>query len=546
VSQSALGVSTSAAQANLVNWAKGSDVQDENLSGSTTDRRLSAHGDVVHSRPVAVNFGSDASPQVAVFYGANDGWLRAVNGNRTADIGSVKAGDEMWAFMPAEFDSSIKRLYDNSTTISFPGSSGGSAKNYGMDGSIAAYKGAVGASTKTFLYATMRRGGRSIYAFDVTDTASSPSSPTFKWRIGCSASAECATNMTGIGQTWSAVQTFTHPNYGSGTSPLIIFGGGYDTCEDYDNGTKNSNCTSSSTGHYIYIRDGDTGAEVKTFDTGEQHGIIADVLVVPDSSGNPIYAYTADLGGNVYRVNLSGASSAWTLTKIASLGCADTSACNAVRKFMFVPSVVDNEDGTYTLYLGSGDREKPVSSYTASGTVANKFFSIVDKPTDATYPGTTYCGSAIICLSSLYEIAANANPTSSDLATKPQGWYLDLASTEQVVTSAITIFGVVTFSTHQPAVSVANSCSNNLGTTLVYNIDYLTGASQNGTANRFQDVAGDGLPPSAVGGQVTLDNGQTVPFCIGCSADSPLEAVKKSGGGVTSRPKSRLYWYIEK
>ena len=61
------------------------------------------HGDVVHSRPVAVNFGTAAAPNVVVFYGANDGWLRAVNGNRTDAIGSIPAGGELWSFMPPDF-----------------------------------------------------------------------------------------------------------------------------------------------------------------------------------------------------------------------------------------------------------------------------------------------------------------------------------------------------------------------------------------------------------------------------------------------------------
>ena len=65
--------------------------------------RPSAHGDVVHSRPVAVNYGTDASPKVVVFYAGNDGVLKAINGNRTASIGSVAAGKEIWSFVPPEF-----------------------------------------------------------------------------------------------------------------------------------------------------------------------------------------------------------------------------------------------------------------------------------------------------------------------------------------------------------------------------------------------------------------------------------------------------------
>lgn len=562
VTQAMLNAASGTEHTTLVNWALGTTVPptDSALDSlNSYGKRLSLHGDVVHSRPVAVNFGSQAWPSVMVFYGGNDGWLRAVNGNRSADIGTgtfaVTAGSEAWSFMPTEFLPKIKRLYNNTPAVQYPGTTvpGATAKEYGMDGPITAFNGTVSGVNKTWLYSTMRRGGRSIYAFDVTSSATTPKSPTFKWRAGCTATGTCfPAELSGIGQTWSSVKTFKHADYLSGTKPLLIFGGGYDTCEDYDSGVAggaNHNCTSSSKGHYVYVLDADTGDHVATFDTGETRGIIADVLVVPDASGNARYAYAADLGGNVYRINFAGASTSWSMTKIASLGCAVPGSCTPNRKFMFEPSVIENLDGSFNVYLGSGDREKPVVAYAASNAVTNRFFGFTDKPTvaAATYPGNTDgCGANIICVGSLLGITGNNPPSEAALAAK-KGWYINLDATEQVVTSAITIFGVVTFSTHQPQVNTtANTCDSNLGTTRVYNVNYKNAASENGTNNLFQDVAGDGLPPSAVAGQVTLDNGQTVPFCIGCSADSPLEVVQKSGGSSSSRPKSRLYWYIKK
>jgi type IV pilus assembly protein PilY1 len=240
------------------------------------------------------------------------------------------------------------------------------------------------------------------------------------------------------------------------------------------------------------------------------------------------------------------------MTKIASLGCDTTSSCTAPRKFMFAPSVV-SRDGTttltseYVLLLGSGDREKPLTYYAATASVTNYFFVFTDKPgvASSTYPGSADCGTAIICKDSLLGKAVATAINSSDLTGK-KGWYQPLAATEQVVTTAITIFGVVTYSTHQPAVSVSGACSANLGKTLVYNQDFETGASANGTSLPYQDVSGDGLPPSPVAGKVTLDDGTTVPFCIGCNKDSPLEGEEKTGSSAFSQPKGRLYWYIQR
>jgi len=99
VTQTELGAANPAEHGQLINWALGLDIDDEQNTTPpvTAERRPSIHGDVVHSRPVAVNMNSDpttgdVSPEVVVFYGGNEGVFRAINGNRTASIGSVAAG----------------------------------------------------------------------------------------------------------------------------------------------------------------------------------------------------------------------------------------------------------------------------------------------------------------------------------------------------------------------------------------------------------------------------------------------------------------------
>lgn len=553
----------------LINWARGANlaVPDE-LNKGTAAMRPSSHGDIVHSRPVPVNHGTDVSPSVVVYYGGNDGVLRAVNGNRgsatntttgviTSGGTDFAAGAELWSFMPPEFYGSIKRLFDNTIAVSFPNtpSPTATAKNYGIDGPITAFNGTVAGVAKTYVYATMRRGGRAIYAFDVTV----PGSPTLLWKKGCPSLTNdtgCSTDYDGMGQTWASLKTFNTSGYGAGTSTLLITGGGYDNCEDYDaltTGGANHNCTSSSKGNKVYVIDAVTGARVKAFDTDRP--VVADSTLVRDSAGLVKFAYTADMGGNVYRMDFgNGAPTSWTIKKLASFGCDSLSACTANRKFMFAPSVATTDGETFFVLLGSGDREKPLSYYASAKSVTNHFFMFKDVPTDsASTTDTTNCGggTSVLCKAALYGITSTATPTDSDIGTK-RGWYLGLSNTEQVVTSAVTVFGVVTFSTHQPAVYQPNSCSANLGTTRVYNIGYKNAISAAGArsgssdAPRWDDLSGDGLPPSPVAGQVKLDDGTIVPFCIGCSPKSPLEGSIPTPLTTVIQPKNRLYWYIEK
>ena len=211
---------------------------------------------------------------------------------------------------------------------------------------------------------------------------------------------------------------------------------------------------------------------------------------------------------------------------------------------MFAPDVVVDGD-THILLLGSGDREKPLTFYSSATDVDNHFFMLKDKPTDTSWltDENSTCSANLICKDSLLLIESST-PTQAELDEKPKGWRLALTSTEQVVTSAITVFGVVTFSTHQPAVSVEGQCSN-LGTARVYNIEVENAASANDTSLRYENIAGGGLPPSPVAGMVTLDDGTTLPFIIGADPDSPLEGGEPPTPGSASQPKAKVYWNIE-
>jgi type IV pilus assembly protein PilY1 len=574
-----LGAQNPPEQSRLISWAMGLDTEDENGNKIfTAEMRPSVHGDVVHSRPAALNFGTSTTPQVVVFYGGNDGVFRAINGNTSTNFYSVASGStvsvapgaEFWAFMPPEFYPNIKRIHDDTTQISYPTVTtlGALPKPYGMDGPITAYQDSSG----TRIYAAMRRGGRVLYAFNVPDTTiQDPTDSTgkktttalnvsLKWKFGCpndtvtglvsdakcvDASGSTSTAFSGLGQTWSSAKTLFAPGYGSGTSPVIIMGGGYDPCED----TSPNSCTALSKGHQVYVLDANTGALLNTLNT--DRGVIADVAIVPDSTtGLAKFAYVADLGGNIYRVDIGTNSPGnWTITKIASLGCATVTPCTNNRKFMFAPDVVA-DNGGYDLLLGSGDREKPLLG--TSG-VVDYFFMVKDRPADNTWLSSeiSNCGSAVLCLNSLVGITTGTPSTTTLLAKK--GWYLALAANEQVVTSAITIFGVVTFSTHQPAMPQAGACTSNLGIARVYNISYLNAACEicttvNGIQQRYDQLPPNiGLPPSPVAGTVAV-GGQDLPFCIGCSKDSPLQSTQPTvpPGSTLTQPKGRVYWYIQR
>ncbi|MDP2092342.1 MAG: PilC/PilY family type IV pilus protein [Hydrogenophaga sp.] len=532
----------------LNKWVRGQDVKDENGNSNTTEMRPSVHGDVVHSRPVAVDYGGTTG--VVVFYGTNDGMLRAINGNQTG----TGAGNELWAFVAPEQSSRLARIYNNSPLIDFPSQNiAANQKPYFFDGPVTAHKD----GSTVWIFATQRRGGRMVYAFNVTN----PASPTIKWRAGCtdSTDASCtSTDFTGIGQTWSSPRVIRTQAVGA-SAPLLIFGGGYDTCDDTDNGTTNNSCTAPK-GNRVFVLNADTGAVVKTFST--LRSVVGDVTVVRNASGLAEYGYAADMGGNVYRIKLTGASAAtdWTITRIAALGrdTVPTSSTDgaSARKFMYGPEVVVVASRGYNaVLLGSGDREHPLPTHTATTAVQNYFYMLMDKPNDTSWLSAenTTCGTTagtdVLCHASLLNIVSTSTATVPANLDGKKGWRMQLRSQEQVVTTAVALFGEVTFSTHQPVTQTSTSCTNSLGTARVYNVSYLNAAPPP-DKERGEPISGGGLPPSPVAGLVTVDKPgggvMTVPFIIGATKDSPLEVKLKDKSSSSSKNKERIYWYIQK
>lgn len=552
-----MNAANSGLASDLAAWITGADntATPEKTGQTAANMRPSVHGDVVHSRPVAVDYGG--STGVVVFYGANDGTLRAINGNQGGTD-----GNELWSFVAPEHYSKFERLRSNSPELYYPGTPTATAtrKDYFFDGPVTAHKD----GNSVWVYAAMRRGGSAVYAFDVS-AGTNLTDPRLKWKADST-----TTGLSNIGQTWSAPKIIKAAGYTSTTSstgvdgvtttttnykPMLIMGGGYDSCEDGTVASDLNTCTSGTPrGSNVYVLDADTGTVLNDALTMvTDRSVVGDITVVTNSSGLAQYAYAADTGGNVYRISIAGAPSTWAVKKIAALGC-DTETCPggvANRKFLFAPEVVVTS-GFNAVLLGSGDREHPLSTDAVTASVNNAFFMIKDDRS---------ADPDVISLDDdvLLEIDANGSGLTSTqqaelAAADNKGWYLQYGASgtihdqEQVVTSAVVVFGVATFSTHTPTVASSTSCGSNLGTARVYNINFLDASPAKG-ADRFQVVDGGGLPPSPVSGIVTVCTSAgvctDVPFVIGANPESPVQvdhAPEPSGSAVN---KSRVYWNIE-
>lgn len=548
---------------NLVNFIKGQDVNSEYTTPpppgvATTPAALtrpSLHGDTIHSQPLPVTY---TNSSVYVYYGSNDGMLRAVN---------AQTGQEQWAFVAPEFYSRLNRLKTQSPLILYPNepTSGVSPtptkKDYFWDGSLGLYQNAD--NSKIWIYPSMRRGGRMLYGLDVTTAGAQP---VFKWKVGCpnlyddtgcvdTSSSWGASTVATMAQTWS-IPNVAATVQGYSTGPVIVVGGGYnggynpggtgaDTsgylCEDQD--TSTPTCTTK--GSTVNVIDANTGALIKSFSTTFGRSVAADVALLVTGTASPAtavdHAYAVDTGGNIYRIDFNAGgpngsgSTGWVMSRVAYTN-------GAGRKFLFAPALFQNPNsGVVYVAIGSGDREHPlITQYPYTTPVLNRFYVYRDNLL-ATLPITATnldSGTNVINVSSSQScigLATTSTTTEVNQNTiKPGSTSNVLAlnlnqngTGEQTVTSAVITGGMATFSTNRPIPAASGTCSSVLGEARGYFINLFNGSGAIGVGNATcggslsATFVGGGLPPSPVRADVNI-GGTVYQVVIG--------AVQRNGG----------------
>ncbi len=499
-------ITSSALSADEAAYVRGKDngflPPDEDADSVIEETRASIHGDVIHSRPQPVNFDGD----VVIYYGANDGAFRAVRGD---------TGEEIWSFVAPEHLSKISRLRSNSPTVTFSG--GVNGKPYFFDGSTGVYQNED--NSKVYIYPSQRRGGRMMYAFNVTNH---DQTPTFLWSRGCPNQGDdvgCSAGFSEIGQTWSRPSAALVKGY-SETDPLLFFGGGYDTCEDTN--AVDPGC-SNPKGAGVFVVNATTGALVKYFDfssiDGDARSVAADITFAdPSGDGLVDYAYAVTTGGEIYRLDFADASSSYD-----ALGTADWEAYKVAstegdgRKFLYAPTII-NSGTEYYVAIGSGDREHPLESHYPFTDVVNRFYVFRDDLTDVDTSTTLDLDDTTDMVD--YTSDPECDPDSRILpGSDKKGWFINMTAYgvgEQVVTSPVVAGGLVYFSTNRPTPESATACTTSLGEARGYIVNLLNSSGAVGVSGecggeRSGEFTGGGLPPSPVIASVPIVvDGETV------------------------------------
>jgi len=266
--------------ASVVDFLRGDRTNELTISGTGVFRKRNPNtvlGDIVHSSPFYEG-GSNV-----VYVGANDGMLHAFKGSDSGIPGSK--GTEVFAFIPREVMSKLQGL-----------SSPAYDHTYFVDGDIVVSQATAGNGNQNILAASLGRGGRGLFALDVThpDTFGNSS---FLWEYTPSADTNAASD-NDLGY------ILGRPNYYKMNNGkyAIVFGNGVNSP-----GKKAVLyiIELTSTGAIDTVRKIDTGV-------GTDNGMFAPTGLDTDGNGTVDLLYAGDLEGNVWKFDVSsGTASSW-------------------------------------------------------------------------------------------------------------------------------------------------------------------------------------------------------------------------------------------
>lgn len=500
------------------------DATNEGTAGGNFRVRASKLGDIVNSSPVFVGapefnyrdnleakpysqFRRDNVNRDQVIYaGANDGMLHAFN----ADNGS-----EVLAFIPGAVFSNLKQLSKQSYSHLFY-----------VDGPPNTGDVFYGGDWHTVLVGGLNKGGKSIYALDITDpTAFSEanSSSLILWEFTNAKAAPYGDADLGYTYSQPAIVRLHNGKWGA------VFGNGYNN---------------SGTGYAVlYVVDIETGALIKKISTLNGSAATPNGLSTPaavDLNGDALadFVYAGDLNGNLWKFDIRNSDpTQWAVaytdasSKPAPIFVAKDASGNA-QPITGRPEVGRGPNGAgMNVLFGTGkfieNADRTVTASPLSAQRVQSFYGIIDSNSGASsdiVTGRSQLQQQTILFEQSVTMGGqsiNARIPSDTPRGTARGWYLDLVQPswyssggasgyqgERVVSNPILRNGRIIFTTLIPD---SDLCGFG-GTSWLMELDALTGARL--TTTPF-DLNRDGKFDSDDLIQVTLGDGTTVSYPAG-------------------------------
>lgn len=459
---------------------------DQSKEGEGTGKGLRVRstllGDIVDSSPIFVNQSN------TVFVGANDGMLHAVNAND---------GTERFAYLPGGID--LTAL----ASLSDPFYS----HKYFVDGQITV---STDNQTpgKTILVGALGRGGRGLYALDVTSPGSMTADKVL-WELS---TGDNLGNVIGT--------PLIAKLNDSDKTPVVIFGNGPNSQNQHA---------------VLYVVNLQTGAVLHTLDTGVggDNALISPRLANTDadSAGTVDAVYAGDLKGNLWKFDFSKAQfTASSAPKIALSGSPLFTTATGQPITGGLALATDPNTQKVWVFFGTGSF---LTSTDPSVTTVQSMYGIKDDAVTSTLHRSDLQQRAIAAVSS--DQKQRAFTPHAPLEESKKGWYIDLGNPlagERVVSrptilegNALVVVSIVPQTNNAceaSGVGFLNALDAFTGTAIDGDFFLGSGGSglsfdSNGTSNKSGSLITDGLPS----GDVTVISGNgSLLLTVGVSSAS--------------------------
>ena len=493
----------------VLNWTQGYQLGSDNNSPNYFV------ADFIHNRPAVVSYRTlnAANEQFddTLFSGSNRGLFHAID---------ATSGDPIFSFIPKQLLPNLTSYYQNTPNPV--------DKTYGLDASMTVWRhdsngnGSVvstfggmdipEAGDHVYIYQAMRRGGNSIFAFDV----SARHQPKLMWQINGDkdldddGNSDASPGFSDLGQTWSRPQLTTLQwNCTSDTAAVcqdkkvIFFAGGYDNKHD------NPGDTHSDRGNAIYMVDAvngkllwSAGKRDHNLHLHNMHYSIPANVTVADIDGDD-YAdvlFAIDIMGQLWRIDFNkGTRNKNDFAKGTTGGMiADLSGGD--RHFYNAPDIAyiarRGQAPFLTIAVGSGYRAQPKNT-----TIRDRFFVVFDHHPLAPPTNYNYAGNTVITTSDM-TTATLKGGSRTKTESNHYGWYLNMDNHngEKILSSSITFNHQLLFTSYIPG-NQNHSCAKtqrDTGMGRYYLLDLLQGNSVlsiSGNTRAYKELQRQGIPP---------------------------------------------------
>ncbi|MDR7271317.1 type IV pilus assembly protein PilY1 [Pelomonas saccharophila] len=404
-----------------------------------------------------------ANRRKMVYVGTNAGMLHAVDGT----LSGPTAGKEVWAFVPG----GVFEGPTSNPSVSGLASFGNpdfvhhfllDASPQVIDVDLGRTQGGSGTDWRTLLIGGLGKGGKTIYALDVTDPSSVTSEATAAQKVLWEFSDPQ------LGFTYGQPAVVKTRKYGW----VVVAGSGYNN--------------SGGQGYFFFInpRNGalleKVAAPCSECSTTKQAGLAqVNAFVIDLTDGVADAIYGGDLMGNVWRVDVTGTGSYPNAVKFATLVGSDGKPLPITSRPL--PVVQPGSNRRY-IAVGTG---RLLDSSDLNSSQAQRFFAIIDG-TNAQFsndgsvngtksdlpPGITFP----LTVAHMRQLTDLSAKISLDLRSQ-LGWFVDLGVSAggagwRVLSDPTSFYGTVAFAATSP--STADACSPN-GSSRVYALDLGTG-----------------------------------------------------------------------